>query len=159
MLLTATKQKEQVAEYVAEGNTAQFGDPRWAEELKSWLRFNTRDAMRTGDGLLPPSASAIAGPISSFASVAGRRCRARRVGLWSKCLFEHDRGCYARTCSQPANADCRPRAPLVPARAPDFIRGSSGCAPAGSVSAAAADVRSVRRQLDSTADQHRYTGG
>src|SRR5262245_24434298 len=34
MLLTAIKQKEQVAEYVAEGNTAQFGDPAWAEELK-----------------------------------------------------------------------------------------------------------------------------
>jgi hypothetical protein len=32
MLLTANTQKEQVAEYVTEGNTAQFADPRWAEE-------------------------------------------------------------------------------------------------------------------------------
>jgi hypothetical protein len=31
MLLTDRKQKEQVAEYVAAGNTAQFGDPRWAD--------------------------------------------------------------------------------------------------------------------------------
>lgn len=54
MLLTAHKQKEQVAEYVAEGNTAQFGDPLWAEELKSWVRFNARDAVRTGDGLYGP---------------------------------------------------------------------------------------------------------
>ena len=54
MLLTANKPKEQVAEYVAAGNTAQFGDPRWAEELKSWVRFNARDAMRTGDGLYGP---------------------------------------------------------------------------------------------------------
>jgi len=29
VLLTAEKQKEQVAEYVAAGNTAQFGDPAW----------------------------------------------------------------------------------------------------------------------------------
>jgi hypothetical protein len=54
MLLTAKKQKEQVAEYVAEGNTAQFGDPAWAEELKTWIRFNARDAVRTGDGLYGP---------------------------------------------------------------------------------------------------------
>lgn len=54
MLLTANTQKEQVAEYVAEGNRVQFGDPRWAEELKSWIRFNARDAMRTGDGLYGP---------------------------------------------------------------------------------------------------------
>ena len=51
ILLTANQQKEQVAQYVAEGNTAQFGDPRWAEELRSWIRFNARDAVRTGDGL------------------------------------------------------------------------------------------------------------
>lgn len=54
LLLTANNQKEQVAEYVAEGNTAQFGDPRWAEELKTWIRFNARDALRTGDGLYGP---------------------------------------------------------------------------------------------------------
>jgi nitroreductase len=53
-LLTAKKQKEQVAEYVAQGNTAQFGDPAWAEELKAWIRFNARDAVRTGDGLYGP---------------------------------------------------------------------------------------------------------
>ena len=51
MLLTDSGQKEQVAEYVAEGNRAQFGDPHWAEELRAWIRFNGRDAVRTGDGL------------------------------------------------------------------------------------------------------------
>jgi hypothetical protein len=50
-LLTTSKQREQVAEYVAEGNTAQFGDPRWAEEMRSWIRFNGREAVATGDGL------------------------------------------------------------------------------------------------------------
>jgi hypothetical protein len=54
MLLTTNKEKEQVAEYVTAGNTAQFGDPRWAEELKAWVRFNARDAIRSGDGLYGP---------------------------------------------------------------------------------------------------------
>jgi hypothetical protein len=51
MLLTDSGQKEQLTEYVVEGNRAQFGDPRWAEELRSWIRFNGRDAVRSGDGL------------------------------------------------------------------------------------------------------------
>lgn len=54
MLLTDSRQKDQVAEYVAEGNTAQFSDPRWAEELRKWIRFNARDAVHTGDGLYGP---------------------------------------------------------------------------------------------------------
>jgi hypothetical protein len=51
MLLTDSKRKDQVAEYVAAGNTAQLSDPRWAEEIRKWIRFNARDAVRTGDGL------------------------------------------------------------------------------------------------------------
>ncbi|MBI4165279.1 MAG: Tat pathway signal protein [Acidobacteria bacterium] len=54
LLLTAKKQKEQVAEYVAQSNTAQFGDSAWAQELKTWIRFNARDAVHTGDGLYGP---------------------------------------------------------------------------------------------------------
>lgn len=54
LFLSDRKQREQVAEYVAEGNTAQFADPEWAEELQSWIRFNARDALRTGDGLYGP---------------------------------------------------------------------------------------------------------
>ena len=54
IFLTSRAQKEQVAEYVAEGNTTQFSDIAWAEELRSWIRFNTRDAVRTGDGLYGP---------------------------------------------------------------------------------------------------------
>ena len=54
MLLTDRERKEQVAEYVAAGNTAQFGDPHWAEELHTWIRFNARDAVRAGDGLYGP---------------------------------------------------------------------------------------------------------
>lgn len=51
MLLTDSERKEQVAEYVAAGNTAQFADPRWADEMKTWIRFNGREAVRSGDGL------------------------------------------------------------------------------------------------------------
>lgn len=53
-LLTGSGEKEQVAEYVAEGNRAQFGDPDWAEEMKTWIRFNAREAVRTRDGLYGP---------------------------------------------------------------------------------------------------------
>ena len=53
-LLTTVQDKERVAEFVAAGNTAQFSDARWAQELRSWVRFNARDAIRTGDGLYGP---------------------------------------------------------------------------------------------------------
>ncbi len=54
MLFTEGEQKEQIARYVAEGNTAQFGDSEWAQELKSWIRFNGREATSKGDGLYGP---------------------------------------------------------------------------------------------------------
>lgn len=54
LLLTSDRQKDEVAEFVAQGNTTQFADAAWAEELKTWIRFNARDAIRTGDGLYGP---------------------------------------------------------------------------------------------------------
>lgn len=54
LFLAGRPQKEQVAEYVAAGNRAQFADPAWNAELRSWVRFNARSAMRTGDGLYGP---------------------------------------------------------------------------------------------------------
>lgn len=51
LLFTDSAGKARVAEYVAEGNTAQFGDPRWAKEMRKWIRFNAGSAVRTGDGL------------------------------------------------------------------------------------------------------------
>lgn len=54
ILLQTRKQKDEVAQYVAEGNTAQFSDPRWAEELRTWIRFNASDAVRLADGLYGP---------------------------------------------------------------------------------------------------------
>lgn len=54
LLLTSEQQKQQVADFVAEGNSAQFIDSRWVAELKSWVRFNGREALQNGDGLYGP---------------------------------------------------------------------------------------------------------
>lgn len=54
MLLTSEQQKKEVAEYVAQGNTFQFADAAWADELRAWIRFNAAEAIRTGDGLYGP---------------------------------------------------------------------------------------------------------
>lgn len=51
LILPRSDQKTAVAEYVAAGNRAQFGNPRWISEMREWIRFNRRDAVRTGDGL------------------------------------------------------------------------------------------------------------
>jgi hypothetical protein len=42
---------ETVLEYVVSGNTAQMNDPAFVEELKTWIRFSSDEAIRTGDGL------------------------------------------------------------------------------------------------------------
>lgn len=54
MLLTRRQQMAQIAEYVAEGNTEQFGDPGWVEEMQKWIRFSAREAVRSRDGLYGP---------------------------------------------------------------------------------------------------------
>jgi len=54
LLLTTAAQMSGIAEYVAAGNTAQFADAAWTEELRSWIRFDAGTAVRTGDGLYGP---------------------------------------------------------------------------------------------------------
>ena len=54
MLLEGSGQLERIADYVAAGNSAQFADPAWRAELQHWIRFNTRSARATGDGLHGP---------------------------------------------------------------------------------------------------------
>ena len=51
LLLTERPAMERVLEHVVQGNTAQLADPAFLKELKSWIRFNGADAVRTGDGL------------------------------------------------------------------------------------------------------------
>ncbi|GAB4227837.1 MAG: nitroreductase family protein [Elainellaceae cyanobacterium] len=51
ILLTQPAEMETVLDYVMQGNTAQFNNPDFLRELKSWIRFNDREATRSGDGL------------------------------------------------------------------------------------------------------------
>lgn len=51
ILLTDHIPMNQVRDLVVAGNTAQMADPAFMRELKHWLRFNPRSAMKSGDGL------------------------------------------------------------------------------------------------------------
>ena len=51
LLLTERPAMERVLDYVLQGNTAQMADAAFVKELKSWIRFNGADAVRTRDGL------------------------------------------------------------------------------------------------------------
>lgn len=77
LLLIDAGVKEQIAAFVAKGNSVQFADAAWVLELKSWVRFNARDAIRTGDGLYGPvmgslRCAALAGPAVHALRVLGR---------------------------------------------------------------------------------------
>jgi len=54
VLITDKPRIEQIVDYVAAGNSAQFSDRRWRNELRKWIRFNASDAARRGDGLYGP---------------------------------------------------------------------------------------------------------
>lgn len=54
LLITDPEQKELITHYVAKGNEAQFGELAWSQELKSWIRFNGKEAVLSGDGLYGP---------------------------------------------------------------------------------------------------------
>lgn len=51
VLLTERSQIDRIRDLVVAGNSAQMADAAFVRELKSWLRFNPRRALRTGDGL------------------------------------------------------------------------------------------------------------
>ncbi|PZO20667.1 MAG: Tat pathway signal protein [Burkholderiales bacterium] len=51
LLLTERPALERVLDWVVQGNTAQMADPAFIKELKTWIRFNGKDAVRTRDGL------------------------------------------------------------------------------------------------------------
>ena len=51
LLLTERPAMERVLEQVIQGNTSQMADPAFVAELKTWIRFNGAEAVRTGDGL------------------------------------------------------------------------------------------------------------
>ena len=51
LLLTDRSAVELVLDQVVQGNTAQMADPAFVTELRTWIRFNGAEAVRTGDGL------------------------------------------------------------------------------------------------------------
>ncbi len=51
LLHTKKQAMENILAYVVAGNSAQIHDPAFMAELKSWIRFSSSDAVRTGDGL------------------------------------------------------------------------------------------------------------
>ena len=55
LLLTERPAIERLLEFDVEGNTAQMADPAFVKELKSWIRFNGADAVRTRDELFSVS--------------------------------------------------------------------------------------------------------
>ena len=51
VLITERAQIGRLRDLIIAANTAQVADPAFTRELKSWLRFNPREAMDSGDGL------------------------------------------------------------------------------------------------------------
>jgi hypothetical protein len=51
LLMTERSELERVLDYVVQANTAQIADAAFVKELKTWIRFNGPEAVRTGDGL------------------------------------------------------------------------------------------------------------
>lgn len=51
ILLTEKAALEKVLEYVVQGNSVQLNDPAFIAELKHWIRFDSAEAVRSGDGL------------------------------------------------------------------------------------------------------------
>ena len=50
-LLTDNAAKEGILAYVVQGNTAQMNNPKFVEELKTWIRFSDEEAVHKRDGL------------------------------------------------------------------------------------------------------------
>lgn len=55
LLLSERPQMEGVLEYVVRGNTAQFKDKAFVDELKRGIRFSESEALESGDGLFSRS--------------------------------------------------------------------------------------------------------
>ncbi len=51
VLITDRPMIDRIRDLVIAGNSAQMADAAFLRELKSWLRYNPRQALRTGDGL------------------------------------------------------------------------------------------------------------
>jgi hypothetical protein len=62
ILLTERASMDKVLEYVVQANTEQMNDAKFVTELKQWIRFNSSDAVGTGDGLSTVASGNPSGP-------------------------------------------------------------------------------------------------
>ncbi len=62
LLLTGRPAMERVLDHVVQGNTSQMADPAFVKELKTWIRFNGTEAVRTRDGLFSVASGNLAIP-------------------------------------------------------------------------------------------------
>lgn len=62
LFITERNGMERVLEQVVQANSAQITDPAFVSELKSWVRFNGAQAVRTGDGLFSAASGNPTGP-------------------------------------------------------------------------------------------------
>jgi nitroreductase len=62
MIITDRPKIDQIRDLVISGNTMQMADAAFVKELKSWIRFNPRSAMTTGDGLFSATNGNPTGP-------------------------------------------------------------------------------------------------
>ena len=86
-LFTEQAQREAIAEYVVEGNSAQMDDPAFVAELRDWLRFDPNKAVAKGDGLFSACSGNPVAPewIGSrlFELFFTKRPRMRNIGITS----------------------------------------------------------------------------
>ena len=50
-IITDNSQREDILEFVVEGNSAQMDDPAFVKELLDWIRFSSNQALQAKDGL------------------------------------------------------------------------------------------------------------
>lgn len=62
IILTDRTAISNIAAYVEQGNASQMRDDAFMKELKSWIRFDEADAVRTMDGLFAPASGTPAMP-------------------------------------------------------------------------------------------------
>jgi hypothetical protein len=55
VLITDPKRRNNVLDYVLQGNSRQMDNPAFIRELKQWIRFNPAQALERRDGLFGPS--------------------------------------------------------------------------------------------------------
>jgi hypothetical protein len=94
ILLTDRARIDAVRDLVVAGSDAQMADPAFVAELRHWIRFNPRSAMRSGDGL--------------FSAASGNSSLPTTLGNWAFSAFvtvQGERAKYARQIdSSPALA-------------------------------------------------------